>query len=51
MIEDPVFPGIIVGPLTEKHLRKLHEIETGLIGYPSADKVKESQLNRVYIHL
>lgn len=39
---DAVFPGIVVGPLTEEYLRKLYETDTDLqTGYSSTDEVVE----------
>lgn len=39
---DAVFPGIVVGSLTEEYLRRLYESDTELqIGYSSADEVIE----------
>lgn len=43
---DAVFPGIVVGPLTEKYLRKLYETnEVMQIGYSSADEAIEQWLD------
>lgn len=39
---DAVFPGIVVGPLTEEYLRKLYETNEDMqIGYSSADEAVE----------
>ncbi|MDE7462968.1 MAG: hypothetical protein K2M88_07395 [Muribaculaceae bacterium] len=43
---DAVFPGIVVGPLTEEYLRKLYETDEDMqIGYSSADEAVEEWLD------
>ncbi|MDE7465384.1 MAG: hypothetical protein K2M59_03020 [Muribaculaceae bacterium] len=43
---DAVFPGIVVGPLTEEYLRKLYETDEEMqIGYSSADEAVEEWLD------
>lgn len=39
---DAVFPGIVVGPLTEEYIRQLYEVDEDMqIGYSSADEAVE----------
>ncbi len=39
---DAVFPGIVVGPLTEDYIRRLYEVDEDMqIGYSSADEAVE----------
>lgn len=43
---DAVFPGIVIGPLTEEYLRKLYETNEDMqIGYSSADEAVEQWLD------
>lgn len=43
---DAVFPGVVVGPLTEDYLRRLYEKDKEMqIGYSSADEAVESWLD------
>lgn len=43
---DAVFPGIVVGPLTEEYLRRLYETDFDMqTGYTSADEAVESWLD------